>query len=180
MKKINIYTDGSSLDNPGRGGYGVIIEVPDGSYRKELTQGYKKTTNNRMELLSVIVALESVDVVLKSTKMEDPQITVYSDSTYVVDSITRGWLFNWEKIEFKGRKNADLWVRFLKIYSKRRVNFQWIKGHNEHPQNERCDEMARWAANQKGRLLPDRRYEELIKNQKRRQGLIEYRKSRLL
>ncbi len=131
--KINIYTDGASRGNPGPGGYGVILSA--GKHYKELSQGYKKTTNNRMELLAVIVGLESI-------KSEGQEVTVYSDSKYVVDSVEKRWVFGWQKKGFKGKKNPDLWQRFLKVYPKHRVKFIWIKGHNNHPQNERCDVLA--------------------------------------
>ena len=122
-----------------------------GKHRKELSQGYRHTTNNRMELLSVIVALESL-------KQQDHQVTVFSDSKYVVDAIQKGWLFDWFKKGFKGKKNVDLWMRFLKIYKKHRVTFRWVKGHADNPFNERCDELAVEAA-ESGRLLRDEGYE---------------------
>jgi ribonuclease HI len=130
---ITIYTDGSAKGNPGRGGYGVVLI--SGKHRKELSQGYRYTTNNRMELLSVIVALEAI----KTTKAD---ITIYSDSKYVVDSVEKGWVFDWLKKDFKKKKNQDLWLRFLSVYKKHNVKFIWIKGHNENPENEICDKMA--------------------------------------
>tara|TARA_B110000003_G_scaffold220604_1_gene220497 strand:+ start:408 stop:875 length:468 start_codon:yes stop_codon:yes gene_type:complete len=133
MKKIKIYTDGSSRGNPGPGGYGVILE--SNGYRKEMSAGFKKTTNNRMELLAVIVGLEEL-------KNKPSDVIVYSDSKYVVDSVTKNWLFNWEKKQFNNKKNPDLWKRFLKIYRIHNVDFIWIKGHNDHMQNERCDYLA--------------------------------------
>ena len=137
--EINIYTDGSSLGNPGPGGYGVIMEWVGKEYLKEFSDGFRCTTNNRMELLAVIVALET----LKKQPME---VMVYSDSKYVIDAVQKKWVFGWEQKAFKNKKNPDLWKRFLVIYSKHKVNFHWIKGHNHHPQNERCDHLAVSAA----------------------------------
>lgn len=130
---INIYTDGSSRGNPGPGGYGVVMK--SGSHYKELSAGFSLTTNNRMELLAVIVALESV----KRTKA---QIVVYSDSSYVVKAVNEGWLKRWSAKNFAKTKNPDLWRRFLEIYSKHDVKFVWIKGHAGHTENERCDTLA--------------------------------------
>lgn len=135
---INIYTDGSSLGNPGPGGYGIIMV--SGPHRKELSAGFRRTTNNRMELLSVIIALESL-------KKEGETVLITSDSKYVIDSVEKGWVFGWVKKNFSGKKNADLWKRFLLIYNKHQVKFRWVKGHNNHPENERCDELAVAAAN---------------------------------
>lgn len=135
---INIYTDGSSLGNPGPGGYGIIMV--SGPHRKELSAGFRKTTNNRMELLSVIIALESL-------KKEGETVLITSDSKYVIDSVEKGWVFGWVKKNFSGKKNADLWKRFLLIYNKHQIKFRWVKGHNNHPENERCDELAVAAAN---------------------------------
>lgn len=131
--KITIYTDGASSGNPGPGGYGVVLM--SGSHRKELSEGFRLTTNNRMELLAVIVALEAL-------KADACDVTVYTDSKYVADAVTKGWVFGWEKKRFKGKKNPDLWLRFLKIYRKHNVNFVWVKGHANVPENERCDELA--------------------------------------
>lgn len=133
--KVNIYTDGACRGNPGKGGYGIIMELVGKSYRKEFSQGYRRTTNNRMELLAVIVALEML-------KKEKTDVVVYSDSKYVIDAVEKGWVFNWVKKGFKNKKNSDLWRRFLKIYPKHQVSFKWVKGHNNHAQNERCDELA--------------------------------------
>jgi len=130
---ITIYTDGSSRGNPGPGGFGVVLL--SGSHRKEIAQGYKLTTNNRMELLAVIVALESL-------KNENSRATVYTDSRYVVDAVEKGWLFGWEKKHFAGKKNPDLWTRFLKIYRKHKVKFVWVKGHASNRENNRCDQLA--------------------------------------
>ena len=146
---ITIYTDGSSRGNPGPGGYGVVMI--SGDHRKELSQGFCLTTNNRMELLSVIVALETL-------KKEGEEVTIYSDSKYVVDSVEKKWVFDWEKKNFNKKKNPDLWKRFLKIYSKHKVKFIWIRGHNENVENELCDELA-VAAAQGRNLLTDSGYE---------------------
>jgi ribonuclease HI len=137
--KVNIYTDGACSGNPGKGGYGILMEWFGKPYKKEFSEGFRLTTNNRMELLAVIVALEQL-------KKEGISVIVYSDSKYVVDSVEKKWVFNWVKKGFKDKKNADLWRRFLLVYKKHEVKFQWIKGHNEHPQNERCDQLAVKAA----------------------------------
>tara|TARA_Y100000768_G_scaffold195661_1_gene146793 strand:- start:5435 stop:5896 length:462 start_codon:yes stop_codon:yes gene_type:complete len=153
MKKIKIYTDGSSIGNPGPGGYGIILYW-EGKIR-ELTGGYRKTTNNRMELLAVIIGLESL-------KYKPSNVTIFSDSKYVIDSIEKKWVFNWEKKNFKGKKNHDLWKRLLEIYREHEIKFRWIKGHNNHPQNERCDFLALQSA--KGSSLSiDEFYEKNIK-----------------
>lgn len=149
MPDITIYTDGASRGNPGPGGYGVILL--SGNHRKELSAGYTLTTNNRMELLAVIVALEAL-------KIEGSRVTVYTDSRYVADAVTNRWLFDWVKKEFRGKKNRDLWLRFLQVYKKHDVKFVWIKGHNDHPHNERCDQLA-VEASQQPFLLPDSGYQ---------------------
>lgn len=146
-----MYTDGASRGNPGPGGYGVILELQGSSHRKELSQGYRLTTNNRMELLAVIAGLEAL-------KSEGFELTIYTDSRYVADAVTKKWLDSWVKKGFKGKKNEDLWRRFLPLNEKYRPRFVWIKGHNNHPQNERCDELAVEAA-LGDRLLPDQGYE---------------------
>jgi len=134
---IEIYTDGACSGNPGPGGYGIVMKYKD--QRKEFSEGFTLTTNNRMELLAVIVGLE---------KLKNPQMTVLviSDSKYVVDSVEKKWVIGWEKKGFANRKNSDLWKRFLKVYRQHKVDFKWIKGHNNHPQNERCDELAVYAS----------------------------------
>ena len=154
-KDVYLYTDGSSLGNPGPGGYGLRLEWAGMYYIKEFSQGYIRTTNNRMELLAVIVGLE----LLKKQPLE---VVVYSDSKYVIDSVEKKWVFGWEKKGFKDKKNSDLWKRFLMIYRKHTVHFQWIKGHNQHPQNERCDQLAVSAAKGKN-LIPDVAYEQIEK-----------------
>ncbi len=145
--KITIYTDGASRGNPGKGGYGIVLI--SGKFRKEMSQGYLRTTNNRMELLAVIVALETL-------KFKNSLVEVFTDSKYVVDSVEKKWIFNWIKKDFKGKKNVDLWKRFLKIYPKHQVNFFWIKGHNQNIENERCDKLAVDAA-LGGNLIPDKK-----------------------
>jgi ribonuclease HI len=139
--QVHIYTDGAAKGNPGPGGYGVVMELTGTHYKKEFYEGFRHTTNNRMELLAVIVGLE---------KLKNPgtKVLVISDSKYVVDSVEKKWVFGWEKKNFAGKKNPDLWMRFLKIYRKHQVDFKWIKGHNNHRQNERCDELAVMASMQ--------------------------------
>lgn len=139
MQQVHIYTDGAAKGNPGNGGYGVVMELVGTPHKKEFYEGFRFTTNNRMELLAVIVGLEK----LKTNNMT---VLVVSDSKYVVDAVEKKWVFGWEKINFKGKKNPDLWVRFLKIYRQHHVQFKWIKGHNNHPQNERCDQLAVYAS----------------------------------
>jgi len=150
--KINLYTDGSAKGNPGKGGYGIVLIA--GKHYKEISQGFRYTTNNRMELLAVIVGLEH----LKSNKSD---VVVFSDSKYVVDSVEKKWVFQWQKKGFKGKKNADLWKRFLLIYHKHIVSFQWVKGHAGHPENEKCDQLAVEASDFK-ELLIDQGYEKSI------------------
>ncbi|MBI1288208.1 MAG: ribonuclease HI [Flavobacteriales bacterium] len=147
---IVIYTDGSALGNPGPGGYGIVLSFKN--QYKEVSQGYRLTTNNRMELLAIIVALEML-------KVSDREVIIYSDSKYVIDSVTKGWVFGWVKKGFKGKKNADLWKRFLQIYPKNKVRFQWVKGHANIPGNERCDKLAVAASNDKKNHLVDEGYE---------------------
>ncbi len=141
--QVHIYTDGAAKGNPGNGGYGVVMELVGSNYQKEFYEGFRHTTNNRMELLAVIVGLEKI------TK-PNMKVLVVSDSKYVVDAVEKKWVFGWEKKAFKDKKNPDLWMRFLKIYRQHQVDFKWIKGHNNHPQNERCDELAVMASG-----LPD-------------------------
>jgi len=158
---IEIYTDGSSKGNPGRGGYGVILRL--GNHSKELSQGYRKTTNIRMELMAVVVSLEHIQEKAKANnKVPNYPIVVYSDSKYVVDSIEKKWLYNWQKNQFKERKNADLWKRYLKASKDITIKFQWIRGHSGHTENERCDFLATSAADSKN-LLIDNEYEESVK-----------------
>ena len=153
---VHIYTDGASSGNPGPGGYGIIMECP-GSYRqgkpykKEFSEGYKRTTNNRMELLAVITALRKL-------KHPGTKVKIFTDSKYVTDAVEKGWVFTWERNAFKGKKNPDLWIAFLKEYRRHRVSFKWIKGHDNHMQNERCDQLA-VNASKKTPLLEDTGFE---------------------
>ena len=150
--QVHIYTDGAAKGNPGPGGYGVVMEWVGKPYRKEFFEGFRLTTNNRMELLAVIVGLEKL-------KTPNAKVLVVSDSKYVVDSVEKKWVLGWEKKGFADRKNPDLWKRFLIIYRKHQVDFKWIKGHNNHSQNERCDELAVMASMQK-ELSVDAFYEK--------------------
>lgn len=142
--QITIYTDGAARGNPGPGGYGIVLL--SGQHRKEISAGFAHTTNNRMELLAVIVALESL-------KIPGSEVTVYTDSKYVADAVSKGWVFNWVKTRFKNKKNPDLWLRFLEIYKKHVVKFIWVKGHANNVLNERCDQLAVEASMQPG--LPE-------------------------
>lgn len=153
MHDVHIYTDGAAKGNPGPGGYGVVMEWVGKPYKKEFYEGFRFTTNNRMELLAVIVGLEKL-------KNKGTKVLVVSDSKYVVDSVEKKWVFGWEKKGFVGKKNPDLWQRFLKIYRLHQVDFKWIKGHNNHPQNERCDELAVYGASGKN-LIADAFYENV-------------------
>lgn len=130
---IQIFTDGACSGNPGPGGYGVILK--SGNHYKELSAGFKLTTNNRMELLAVCIGLESI-------KSLQQNITIFSDSKYIIDSVDKKWVFGWVKKGFAGKKNKDLWLRFLQTYKLHQVKFVWVKGHAGHPENERCDELA--------------------------------------
>ncbi len=150
MPQITIYTDGSSRGNPGPGGYGIVLL--SGQYRKELSAGYRLTTNNRMELMGVCVALEQL-------RFEGSDVTIYSDSKYVIDAVTKGWVFGWVKKRFEGKKNADLWMRFLRIYPRHHVKFVWVKGHADTIENNRCDELAVAAACNTAALREDTGYQ---------------------
>jgi len=153
---IYLYTDGASSGNPGPGGYGVVLKC--GSLEKEMSGGFARTTNNRMELLAVIVGLEAV-------KWENAVVEVFSDSSYVVKALNEGWLESWERKNWKKVKNPDLWQRFLVVYRRHRVSFHWIKGHAGHPENERCDRLAVAAGSgavaMGVQLPPDEGYERL-------------------
>ena len=140
MHEIHIYTDGAAKGNPGPAGYGVVMELVGTPYKKEFYEGFRLSTNNRMELLAVIVGLE---------KLKNPKMKVL---------VEKRWVFQWEKINFKNKKNPDLWMRFLKVYRKHQVDFKWVKGHNNHPQNERCDALAVMASQQE-KLSIDAFYE---------------------
>ncbi len=137
MPLIEIFTDGSSRGNPGPGGYGAILRC--GPHYREISEGFTLTTNNRMELLAVIVALEAL-------KKEGSEVVVYSDSKYVVEAVNKGWVFDWERKDFAKRLNSDLWVRFLAVYRRHNVRFVWVKGHADNPMNNQCDRMAVAAA----------------------------------
>lgn len=148
-----MYTDGASRGNPGPGGYGVILMA--GGHRKELSQGYRLTTNNRMELMAVIAGLEAM-------KKQGLHIRVFSDSQYVVNAVEKGWLNNWIATNFKGgKKNKDLWLRYYHLAKTQFVRFTWVKGHADNPLNNRCDELATEAADL-GPLLEDEGYLEAI------------------
>ncbi len=152
--KIIIYTDGSSRGNPGPGGYGIVLI--SGRHRKEFSKGYKLTTNNRMELLAVIVGLEAL-------KSENCSVTIYTDSKYVADAVEKKWVFQWEQKNFKRKKNIDFWKRFLIIYRKHQIKFIWIKGHDNNKENEICDKLAVKASNSSN-LLVDEGYIESVHN----------------
>ena len=157
---IELLTDGASSGNPGPGGFGTILRA--GQHYKEISGGFRKTTNNRMELLAVIVGLEAL-------KKPGQEVLVYSDSKYVVDAVDKNWLFGWVKKGFSGKKNKDLWLRFLQVYKLHKVKFKWIKGHAGHPENERCDRLAVAAYQKKDQLQIDSVFEaESIKGE----GLI--------
>jgi ribonuclease HI len=143
---ISIYTDGAAKGNPGPGGYGAVLI--SGKHRKEISQGYKHTTNNRMELLAVIEALELL-------KTEGQHVTIYSDSQYVVHSVDKGWVFGWEKKNFAKKKNPDLWKRFLKVFRKHKVKFIWVRGHASNMLNNYCDELAVAAAAGRNLLIDE-------------------------
>ena len=131
--EITIYSDGAASGNPGPGGYGVVLI--SGKHRLEKSEGFRLTTNNRMELMAVIVGLEAL-------KKPGSNVVIYTDSRYVADSVEKGWVFQWESKAFKKKKNPDLWIRFLKIYRQHKVRFMWIKGHASNPENELCDRLA--------------------------------------
>ena len=130
---IQIYTDGACSGNPGPGGFATILRC--GPLEKVISAGYATTTNNRMELLAVILGLEQI-------RWDNAEVHVWSDSSYVVKALNEGWLEGWKRKGFKGKKNIDLWLRFDKVFQKHRVAFHWIKGHAGHPENERCDRLA--------------------------------------
>jgi ribonuclease HI len=153
--EITIYTDGASSGNPGPGGYGTVLI--SGKHRLEKSAGYSLTTNNRMELMAVIVGLESL-------KIKKSKVVIYTDSKYVADSVEKGWVFQWESKAFKKKKNSDLWMRFLKVYRQHDVRFVWIKGHANNTENEVCDRLAVEAS--KGILLEDTGYHPEDENEK--------------
>ena len=146
---ITIYTDGAAKGNPGNGGYGTVLMYKN--HRKELSEGFRMTTNNRMELLAVIKGLEEL-------KVEGIPVTIYSDSKYVVDAVTKGWIWNWQKKGFKDKKNVDLWKKYIPLHLKYKPRFVWVKGHAGNVENECCDRLA-VAAAESGQLQVDRGYE---------------------
>ncbi|MEN9339769.1 MAG: hypothetical protein RIQ62_1081 [Bacteroidota bacterium] len=153
---LEIFTDGAARGNPGNGGYGIVMKWKGA--RKEMSAGYRYTTNNRMELLAVIVALESLT-------RHGLRIRITTDSKYVVDAVEKKWVFGWVKKQFKDKKNKDLWLRFLDLYSLHQISFHWVKGHASHPDNNRCDELATAAADG-GILLVDTWFEQHKEEQK--------------
>ena len=141
---IEIFTDGASSGNPGPGGYGVILR--SGQHYKELSEGFRKTTNNRMELMAVIKGLEAI-------KTLNQNVMIFSDSKYVIDSIEKKWVNGWVKKGFEGKKNKDLWMRYLDVSKRHNIKFTWVRGHNGHPENERCDQLAVAAGKQRDLLI---------------------------
>jgi len=133
VTEVIIYTDGACSGNPGPGGYGVVLM--SGNHRKEISEGFRLTTNNRMELLAVIKGLEAL-------KKKGTHVKLYTDSLYVANAVNKGWVFDWERKHFKKKKNQDLWIRFLDLYRQHNVTLFWLKGHNNDPENERCDSLA--------------------------------------
>lgn len=150
---VTMYTDGAAKGNPGRGGYGTVLlaKVNGNEHRKELSEGFRMTTNNRMELLAVIRGLEAL-------KQPGRKVLIYSDSKYVVDAIEKGWLWNWEKKNFAKKANADLWRMLIPLYKKHTIALRWVKGHAGIPENERCDQLAVEAA-EGSNLQVDQGYE---------------------
>ncbi|MFC0263431.1 ribonuclease HI [Fontibacter flavus] len=148
---ITIYTDGASKGNPGPGGYGVVLKF--NHHRKELSGGFRLTTNNRMELLAVIKGLQEL-------KVRDIPVTIFSDSKYVVDAIEKGWLWGWQKKGFKDKKNPDLWRMYIPLHVRYKPKFVWVKGHAGNPENERCDQLA-VAAAERLNLPADEGYENI-------------------
>lgn len=146
---VKLFTDGAAKGNPGPGGFGAILQYK--GHEKEISAGYRKTTNNRMELMAVIAGLEAL-------KKDGLEITVYSDSKYVVDAFVKGWVFGWMQKGFSKTKNPDLWMRLMRSYAKHKIQFVWIKGHAGHPENERCDVLA-VAASESYNLRTDDEYE---------------------
>jgi ribonuclease HI len=163
LNTLNIYTDGAAKGNPGRGGYGIYIEENTAFFNSnapmenKISVGYRYTTNNRMELMAVIEAMKL------TRHFENTQVTIHSDSKYVVDAVLKNWLFGWEKKNWNKVKNTDLWKRFLRLYRETRPTLKWVKGHSGHTQNEICDKLATTAAKQEN-LLIDEVYEQ--ENQK--------------
>lgn len=158
QQQIIIHTDGACSGNPGKGGLGIVMQLENSIHYKEISQGYLYTTNNRMELLAVIIALEEI-------KFQNANVLVISDSKYVTDAVNKNWIFAWQKKHYKNVKNPDLWKRFYKIFNKHQVKMEWIKGHNNHPLNERCDFLATEAV-KNNNLLIDNGYLESLETQK--------------
>jgi ribonuclease HI len=155
---VEIYTDGASRGNPGPGGYGVVMLA--NGYRKELSKGFRLTTNNRMELMAVIAGLEAM-------KKQDQDITIYSDSKYVVEAVEKGWVYQWDmKFDFAKKKNRDLWKKFLKLSQYQNISFVWVKGHSSNVENNRCDTLATEAADTTFELEVDEVYEKEMKEKK--------------
>lgn len=152
VNHITIYTDGACSGNPGPGGLGIVLMA--GPHKKEFSQGYRLTTNNRMELLAVILALEML-------KTNEHPVVIYSDSKYVIDAVEKKWVFGWAQKGFAKKKNPDLWARFLKLYAHYKVRFVWVKGHADNPYNNRCDELAVRAYQSPG-LLIDTAFEKAV------------------
>lgn len=150
-QQLIIYTDGSARGNPGPGGYGIVMQW--GRTVRELSQGFRRTTNNRMELMAVVVALQQLT-------REGIDVVIYSDSSYVVNSVEKGWVFGWVKKGFKDKKNADLWAQYLAEHNKHKIKFIWVKGHADNVYNNRCDVLATAAADS-GNWLIDEEYEKL-------------------
>ncbi|MBC8046880.1 MAG: ribonuclease HI [Fimbriimonadaceae bacterium] len=146
---VKLFTDGAAKGNPGPGGFGVVLQYK--GHEKEISAGFRKTTNNRMELMAVIAGLEAL-------KKENLDVIIYSDSKYVIDAIEKGWVYGWMKTAFKKKKNKDLWMRLMRSYAKHKIKLVWIKGHAGHPENERCDVLA-VAASEGRKLLIDEEYE---------------------
>lgn len=144
LSEVTIYTDGACSGNPGPGGYGVVLMA--GSLRKEMSGGFRLTTNNRMELMAAITGLEAL-------RIDGLKVKLHTDSQYLVNAVNKGWLFNWEIKRFAKKKNQDLWIRFLEVYRRHRVTLVWVKGHNNDPENERCDTLAVEASKRPG--LPE-------------------------
>lgn len=153
-QQLIIHTDGAARGNPGPGGYGIVMQW--GKTIKELAQGFRMTTNNRMELMAVIVALRQLT-------RDGLDVVIYTDSAYVVNSVEKGWVFGWVKKGFAGKKNADLWQQFLQLYQKNRIKLVWVKGHATNQWNNRCDELATMAADS-GNWLVDEGYENQPEN----------------
>jgi len=145
---VTIYTDGACSGNPGPGGYGVVLL--SGNHRKELSEGFRLTTNNRMELLAAIKGLEAL-------KRDGITVRLYTDSQYLVNAVNKGWVFEWERKRFAKKKNQDLWKRFLEVYRRHQVTLTWVRGHNNNPENERCDMLA-VAASKRHTLEEDHGY----------------------